>query len=145
MLKALVSRFGVVVVVAALVWLLVNRSLFSPSPVVIAAQVLGVAVAVSARVAFGGSELRVDATPGSGPLLTGGPYAYIRHPMYAGALLLVWASILGHWSAVNALVGLLATAMAAVRMPAEEALLQRQYPEYEAYAARTRRVVPFVL
>jgi protein-S-isoprenylcysteine O-methyltransferase Ste14 len=145
MLKRLVSRFGVVMVVAALVWLLATGSLLSPSPVVIAAQLLAVALAVSARVAFGRGELRVDAVPGSGPLLTRGPYAYVRHPMYAAALLLIWASILGHWSVPNGVVGLLATAMAAVRMPVEEALLRQQYPEYEAYAARTRRVVPFVL
>jgi protein-S-isoprenylcysteine O-methyltransferase Ste14 len=42
-------------------------------------------------------------------------------------------------------VGLLATVFTAVRIVAEEKLLVTTYPEYEAYARMTKRVVPFVL
>jgi protein-S-isoprenylcysteine O-methyltransferase Ste14 len=42
------------------------------------------------------------------------------------------------------IVALVATAGLAVRILAEEILIVGKYPEYAGYAARTRRVVPFV-
>jgi protein-S-isoprenylcysteine O-methyltransferase Ste14 len=33
----------------------------------------------------------------------------------------------------------------AVRMVAEERLVAERYPEYLAYAARTKRIIPFIL
>jgi protein-S-isoprenylcysteine O-methyltransferase Ste14 len=145
MLRILVSRFGVVVALAALLWLIVSGSFLSPAPLVIAGQLVAVALAVWARRTFAGSEFRAGADPGSGPLLTVGPYRCIRHPMFTAALLLVWASILGHWSLVNGAIGAVVTATIALRIPAEEALLRSRYPEYGAYAERTRRLVPFLL
>ncbi len=62
-----------------------------------------------------------------------------------GALIFFWASILGHWSLVNALVGLSATAVIAVRIGVEERLLSDRYPDYGDYAGRTKRLVPYVI
>jgi protein-S-isoprenylcysteine O-methyltransferase Ste14 len=39
---------------------------------------------------------------------------------------------------------LIVTTAIAVRIVAEERLLVERYPEYVAYAARTKRVIPFV-
>jgi protein-S-isoprenylcysteine O-methyltransferase Ste14 len=39
----------------------------------------------------------------------------------------------------------LARAIVGVRISAEEGLLVARYPEYAAYASKTKRVVPFVL
>jgi len=38
-----------------------------------------------------------------------------------------------------------ATAMLALRIAFEERLVRRRYPEYDDYARRTRRVIPFIL
>jgi len=46
--------------------------------------------------------------------------------------------------AVALLLALLATLATAVRIQAEEQLLRATFPEYSAYAARTKRLVPFV-
>ena len=58
-----------------------------------------------------------------------------RRSVLATALLLV---------AVALLLALLATLATAVRIQAEEQLLRATFPEYSAYAARTKRLVPFV-
>jgi protein-S-isoprenylcysteine O-methyltransferase Ste14 len=72
----------------------------------------------------------------------GGPFRYVRHPVYGGIILLV----LG-WSIAEAPLGLIPTAVLAVffdlKSRREEAWLKERYPEYAAYLARTpRRFVP---
>jgi protein-S-isoprenylcysteine O-methyltransferase Ste14 len=78
-------------------------------------------------------------------LVSTGPYAVIRHPMYAGAfVMLIGAPIaLGSW------VGLLAVpplvAVIVWRLLDEEKLLAIELPGYAAYRERvTRRLVPWI-
>jgi protein-S-isoprenylcysteine O-methyltransferase len=74
-----------------------------------------------------------------------GPYTWVRHPGYAGSLL-VWTGFaltsrsLPSVVAVGALLG---TAYQR-RILAEEALLRRELPGYDAYRARTKRLIPVV-
>lgn len=74
-----------------------------------------------------------------------GPYAVIRHPMYASALLLFLSMplVLGSW---RGLVGtLVLVAILAWRTTHEEQALRRDLPGYAAYAARVRfRWIPKV-
>ena len=74
-----------------------------------------------------------------------GPYALVRHPMYAGALLLfVGAPLaLGSWWGLLAIVPM--TAILIVRLLDEERYLVRNLPGYEAYCVQVRyRLVPGV-
>ena len=61
----LIARFALGVVVAALVILAATNNLFSPSPLVIGAQVFSVCLAVWARRSFQNGAFRVTATPGA--------------------------------------------------------------------------------
>lgn len=74
-----------------------------------------------------------------------GPYAVVRHPLYAGALLLFpsTALLLGSWWGLAASV-LLATDLV-VRTALEDRELRRGLEGYSDYAKRVRsRLVPFV-
>lgn len=76
-------------------------------------------------------------------LVTSGVYGVIRHPSYLGLLI----NALGWALAFRSGVGLLLTAVMLVpliaRIRAEERLLQTQFgSEYDAYRARTSRLVP---
>jgi protein-S-isoprenylcysteine O-methyltransferase Ste14 len=76
---------------------------------------------------------------------TTGPYAYVRHPMYAGAILLLLGIplLLGSWFGL-ALAPVLVVAFA-VRAVLEERTLQAQLPDYADYAARVRyRFIPLI-
>ena len=138
------STIAPVVVVLMLVTLGVRHSLFSSSPTVILPQGLAVALSIWARRSFQRGAFSTSASPAGPTLIANGPYRIIRHPMYTAALLFIWSGILGHWSAVNALIGLIATATAAIRITVEERLLRARYADYAEYASRTKRFVPFI-
>jgi protein-S-isoprenylcysteine O-methyltransferase Ste14 len=74
-----------------------------------------------------------------------GPYAYVRHPMYAGAIPLTLGTglLLGSWYATA--VGAAIIALLAWRAVLEEEMLTRELDGYDAYAARVRyRLIPHV-
>ncbi len=78
-------------------------------------------------------------------VIDSGPYAIVRHPMYASALLLFIGIplLLGSWLglALSAIL-ILGIAWRAVR---EERMLRAELRGYEDYAARVRyRIIPFV-
>lgn len=79
-------------------------------------------------------------------LITSGPYALVRHPIYTGLLLgfLGTAVAMGEWR------GLLATALvfAALwrKLRLEEKWMREQFGEsYEAYSRRVAALVPFII
>ncbi len=74
-----------------------------------------------------------------------GPYAIVRHPMYAGstALYLATPVALGSWWGL--LPALLYIPIFVVRIRNEEEVLRRELPGYEEYRQKVRyRLVPFV-
>jgi protein-S-isoprenylcysteine O-methyltransferase Ste14 len=74
-----------------------------------------------------------------------GPYAYVRHPMYSGALLLMAATplALGSWLSVLLVVPFFPVLV--WRLRDEENFLRTNLPGYAAYMERVRyRIVPGV-
>jgi protein-S-isoprenylcysteine O-methyltransferase Ste14 len=75
-----------------------------------------------------------------------GPYRYIRHPSYSGALLSLFGFglALGNWAGLAASLSCMGIAYA-YRIPIEEAALASALGEtYRQYVKRTWRLVPFL-
>jgi protein-S-isoprenylcysteine O-methyltransferase Ste14 len=125
--------------------LAVRGSLISSMPVVIACQVCGLALMVWARVAFPKGSFRVTAEPAGSQVLQRGPYRFIRHPMYAGALLILWMSIAGHLTIFNAGIGSLATVAILGKILLEERLLRASFSDYAQYTRSTKALIPLIL
>lgn len=130
--------------VAGLLLLLANHGFFSPSPVVILIQALGVCLMIWARVTFGRRSFHATASPTEGGLVTTGPYRYVRHPIYTSVLIMVWAGATGNFSIANVAFCVVTSAGAWVRIRSEETLVRVRYPDYDAYAQKTKRFIPFV-
>jgi protein-S-isoprenylcysteine O-methyltransferase Ste14 len=78
-------------------------------------------------------------------LVTGGPYALVRHPLYTVEMVTICGTALqfaAPWSWVLAAAVL---ALLWIRSHYEEQVLGDAYPEYGAYRARTKRFVPGIL
>jgi protein-S-isoprenylcysteine O-methyltransferase Ste14 len=77
-------------------------------------------------------------------VVTSGPYRYLRHPAYTGAILLFAGIGIGLGNAVSIATCAILPAIGYLqRIPREEALLRRQLGrDYEDYASRTQRLVP---
>jgi protein-S-isoprenylcysteine O-methyltransferase Ste14 len=74
-----------------------------------------------------------------------GPYGVVRHPMYAGALLMLLFTpiALGSWWGLLAALPILP--ILALRLTAEEKFLTKSLPGYGQYREKTRyRLIPFL-
>jgi len=140
-----VSIGATAVLTVAAVSLLLRRSLFAHGPILVGIQVVAAVLMLWARLTFGARSFHAGANPTAGGLVTTGPYRFVRHPIYTALLLFFWAGVASHGTILSVLTAIVATAALGVRMMAEEELVTDQYPEYAEYAARTKRIIPFVL
>ena len=76
-------------------------------------------------------------------LVTNGVYAWFRHPIYTGIVVVIAGLFLRQPTLAVGLVAALVIIYLAVKVRLEEKLLAARYPEYEAYRARTFGLVPW--
>ncbi len=88
---------------------------------------------------------RFSIVPEARELVTTGPYAVVRHPVYLGEIIAGFGLVLPTILSLHALVLALFLAAQLVRTEYEERVLRAAFPEYEAYARHTRRLIPFIL
>lgn len=139
------SFVATIVLVFAVVGMVLQRALLARGPIGVAFQAIAVVLMIWARVTFGLRSFHAAANPTEGGLVTRGPYQWIRHPIYSAILIFVWAGASSGGSISGIALAALASVAVAFRIAAEERLLVEHYPEYADYAARTKRLIPFVL
>jgi protein-S-isoprenylcysteine O-methyltransferase Ste14 len=66
--------------------------------------------------------------------VTGGPYRWVRHPVYLGEILTAVAVCAWRFSPANVLLFLAFAAAQGLRARAEEEKLARNFPEYAAWS-----------
>ncbi|MDO4459691.1 MAG: isoprenylcysteine carboxylmethyltransferase family protein [Clostridia bacterium] len=78
-------------------------------------------------------------------VITEGPYSVIRHPMYAGAAMIILSIPIALGSWVTELIVLPLIAVIVFRILDEEKMLRAELPGYEAYCKKTKfRFIPHV-
>lgn len=110
----------------------------------LAVMVLGVALALAAGFRLGRNLTPLPVPVADGRLVTAGVYAWARHPIYGGLLLLAlgWGAFAGSLGTLLAALAL--WALFEFKSRFEERALLARYPEYARYRAGTRRFVPWV-
>lgn len=107
---------------------------------------LGVLLAVAGRVQLGDnwSDIETAQVLENQALVSSGLYRYLQHPIYVGDLLLLIGLelALNSWLVVG--VGLMVPVVLWKALREQRVLLQT-LPGYDAYAARTKRFIPFVV
>jgi len=110
----------------------------------IATQVLGVFIALAAFQPIDGLVflgLR-KSREGKEPFVVRGVYRYVRHPMYAGAMLILLAMPEQTWNGLHLALAICLYFMIGSRY--EETRMLADHPEYAAYRNATPAFVPFV-
>jgi protein-S-isoprenylcysteine O-methyltransferase Ste14 len=106
----------------------------------------GEALRVWSKVALGRYFTYTVQTSSDQPVITSGPYRFVRHPSYTGILLIAIGigAALGNWLGLGALTLLTLVALA-YRIHVEEiALLEDLGDRYRTYAEHHKRLIPFV-
>jgi protein-S-isoprenylcysteine O-methyltransferase Ste14 len=71
-------------------------------------------------------------------VISTGPYAFVRHPMYAGALVMLFATPLALGSWWGMLMSIPMTLVIVLRLLDEEKFLQRSLPGYTEYCGKVK-------
>lgn len=115
--------------------------------VAVALCATGVAFAIWARHTLGRNWSGVPTVKEDHELIVSGPYRFVRHPIYTGLLLAVFASA---FVATGRLGGLLFFLILAVllhfKAQIEEKFMLQTFPQsYPEYRRRTKAIIPFIL
>jgi protein-S-isoprenylcysteine O-methyltransferase Ste14 len=107
--------------------------------------VLGLLLALWARVTLGRNWSASVTFKKGHQLISTGPYALVRHPIYIAVLLM----IVGTMIFIGRMKGIIVCAVAIsglwIKLRAEERLMTTHFPtEYPAYKAQTKALIPFV-
>ena len=101
----------------------------------------GTGLAIYAALVLGRS---ISILPEARRLVTWGPYALVRHPLYLGEIVFIAGVALQYLSAWALLLWGLVCASQLQRMKYEERVLFQVFPKYGDYMARTARLIPGV-
>jgi protein-S-isoprenylcysteine O-methyltransferase Ste14 len=149
--RAPASRWGIALVGIGfwLVWIPVHPPGFHKSAAsLIASMLLGppsVALAWAATRHLGKQWRYEAALSPNHQLIQTGPYAYLRHPIYASmfGMLLAAGCCLTWWPMLLAGAAVFLTGTE-IRVHAEERLLATHFPTYADYRTRTSAYIPFL-
>jgi protein-S-isoprenylcysteine O-methyltransferase Ste14 len=107
----------------------------------LAIECFGVIVSEGSRIYLG---RRFGFLPANRGIVSTGPFALVRHPIYSGWFVLTLGLVMAYPTPRNLLMLALTAPVMVLRIDLEEQLLS-QDPEYRAYCAKTRyRLIPFI-
>ncbi len=105
----------------------------------------GLLIALKAFMDLGSNLTPLPHPKDQGELVQTGLYAWVRHPLYCGLLLLLVGLAIALQSLSHlALTGLLLLVLN-TKASREEAWLTQRFPEYTAYQQRVRKLIPGLL
>jgi protein-S-isoprenylcysteine O-methyltransferase Ste14 len=150
--RAPASRWGIVVqtIGIAMVWMYVRPQVFEKSPVELVASMLIGALSVAlvwAATRRLGKQWRYEAALIEGhELIETGPYGWVRHPIYASMLGMVFATGLAWTWWPMFIAGLIVfLAGTEIRVRAEDRLLAERFQDsFTAYRSRVPAYIPFI-
>lgn len=108
-------------------------------------EIMGFALAFWAILIMQKSKINIAPQPRkNASLVSQGPYALIRHPMYASIILAVTPLIVTHWDIYRFYFLMFLYLNLIVKLLFEESLLLEFFKGYKEYKKHTWRIIPFL-
>jgi len=106
---------------------------------------LALVIMISARIALGKNWSANVTFKENHELITSGQYAYVRHPIYSGVILIIFSLAIHTGSFAWLFLFVIFFFGAYYKARKEETLLIKHFPEaYPAYIKKVRALIPFV-
>src|SRR5437773_10230059 len=104
---------------------------------------LGLLLTLWARVVLGGNWSSNVAFKEQHELIERGPYAYVRHPIYSGTLLMLLGFVIFRGTVTGFVLFALAVVVVSLKAKKEEELLTKHFEKsYPEYKARVKALIP---
>jgi protein-S-isoprenylcysteine O-methyltransferase Ste14 len=108
-------------------------------------NVLGVTEAIWVRICLGSNWRSYVTYKENQELITSGPYRFVRHPIYAGLMLMFLVTILYYGTLFLSIIFIAAAVNFIYRTKQEEKLMIRLFGEkYLDYMKRTKSLIPWI-
>lgn len=108
--------------------------------------VVGLLITLWARLTLGANWSGTVTFKENHELITGGPYAFVRHPIYTGMLMMLLGTVIISGHAFGFAILALGTFMLWLKSLDEERMMIKHFPDaYPPYKKRVRALIPFVL
>jgi protein-S-isoprenylcysteine O-methyltransferase Ste14 len=108
--------------------------------------IAGLAFCCWARLTIGRNWSGIVTLKEGHDLITRGPYALVRHPIYTGLLVMFAATALAYGYLAGVFGIVLVFVSFWIKLSDEEKVMLKQFPEqYAAYRKRVKRIIPFVV
>ena len=139
------SILFVVIQFAALGGIALTGPLFPSNPILLILEFAGLGLGVWAILSMrpGNFNITPD-VPRRSRMVTAGPYALIRHPMYAALLLTTLPLVLDSLTPLRVGLWVMLLVDLVVKLNYEEGLLKAAHPGYAEYMEKSYRLVPYI-
>jgi len=123
----------------------ITGPLIASNPVLLAAELLGILLGLWAVWVMRIGNFNVTPTVMAGAkLVEGGPYRFIRHPMYAALLLVTLPLVLDSFSLLRFSIWIVLLVDLVLKLRHEEQLLASEVDGYSRYMSRTKKLLPLI-
>ncbi len=138
-LGLVVSQFG------CIVFLALTAPVFSSIAWILGIQVLGTIWGLWAVFEMRSGNLTASPVPRKdSSLVTGGPYKYVRHPMYTSLVLIFLPAVSDNYTPSRLAVLVLFLLIISLKIKLEEELLAARYSDYSNYRTKTKKLFPYL-
>lgn len=139
----LIGRLLVAAQFALLAWLFWPLTALRPSPIALALLACSAALGLWTLVHNRPGNFNIRPEPkASGRLVTGGPYRYVRNPMYCALLLFAAGGVVAYADPWKILCWCALALVLVAKVMLEERGLRARFPGYAEYAKRVHRFIP---
>jgi protein-S-isoprenylcysteine O-methyltransferase Ste14 len=135
----------VVVQFACLIFIFMSGPFLADSINGLLVEIAGLVLGVSAILQMRPGNFNIAPLPkNGGELITTGVYSVIRHPMYLAQLLVVGALTVDYYTLPRLLAVIILFVDLVLKLRFEEKQLHNQFDEYEEYARKSWKLIPYI-